>query len=366
LKKIADDQYRIQFENAPIPLVEADFTKLVAFIADSSRTCLEPGSSPADNQDLIRSWTGKVVCTNANKAAHSMFGSHSCQDLVPKQFLAGTSLAIMSFISLVDSLKSGKSNWNGYSEIVKASGKILNVSISAGIAVSNNGKDIRVIFSFTDVTELMRELIAARHANKVVSELTSDVRHDILNQLIAITGYIDLSLEESSLSTIYNYIEKGRTAAETISRQIASTKAYQHLGESGPAWYILGDLITTKADPPGDFARTMIYADPGIRNVFLILESVMKSLGGKSPRIRWSMESGEDGVRIICEADGKGIPPEDKERVFQRTWQGPSSLFPAREILGVTGITIREEGKTGIVTRFIVTVPAYSFSIQPE
>ena len=303
---------------------------------------------------------------DANKAARSMFGAHSCQDLTPEQILAGTESAVISFASLVDSLVSGASNWNGYSEIAGASGKILSVRISAEIAVPENARDGRVIFSFTDVTTVMRELVATRHTQKIVGGLTSDVRHDIVNQLIAITGYIDLSLEESSLSTIYNYIERARAAAETISRQIASTKIYQHLGESGPAWHVLNDLITSRDDLAPDLARIEIFADPDIKRVFHLMESVMKNTGGKSSRIRWSMESEEHELRIICEADGNGIPPENKEKIFQRTWQGQESLFPAREILGITGISIREDGKPGINTRFIVTVPGDSFFIQPQ
>lgn len=365
MEKIADEHYHILFEHAPIPLIEADFSKLRACAANST-TSPAKAIAPAADHNLIKSWAGYVEFVNANKAALAMFGAHSCQDLAPEQILAGTESAVTSFASLVDSLVSGTSNWNGYSEITGASGKNLSVSISAEIAVPENGRDVRVIFSFTDVTSPMRELVAARHAQKTVRGLTSDLRHDIVNQLIAITGYIDLSLEESSLSTIYNYIEKARAAAETISRQIASTKAYQHLGESGPDWHALNDLITTRDDFPPDLAGIELYADPDIKGVFLHMESVMKNTGGKSSRIQWSTESEEHELRIICEADGNGIPSENKDKVFQRTWQGPIPLFPAREILGITGISIREDGKPGISTRFIVTVPGDSFFIPPE
>ncbi len=362
--KTTDDQNRTLFEAAPIPLVEADFTKLTSFLGSDFKSWLQPSGSLADHQDLVRSWARQVESISANKAALTMFESCSHQDLAAEQFLTGTSQAIIMFVSFVDSLITGKSDWSGYTEIMTRSGKVRNARVSARIVVSETKKDIRVVFSFTDVTEQMIELKALRHANKVVSELTSEVRHDIVNQLLAILGYIELSLEESSLNTIYDFVKKERIAAESISRQIASTKAYQHLGESGPVWHKTGELIRCETDLPVPLAESKIFADPLISNVFIALVSVMKSQSGKSNQIHWSMESGEKEVRIICEVVGEGISIKDKERIFQRSWLGPLSLFPAREILGITGISIREEGKPGMTTRFVMTIPESSFSPQ--
>jgi|GEM_PF-6111294 len=356
------DHYQTLFEVAPIALVEADFTRLIDFIGNDAKKCLQSGSPPDDHhQDLFRSWARQVKCSSANKAALLMFESGSPEDLTAEQFLACTSQSIVTFVSFIDSLISGKSEWCGHTEILKRSGIIRNALVSARIFVSETKKDIRVVFSFTDVTEQMMELKTLRQANKVVSQLTSDVRHDIVNQLLAILGYIELSLEESSLNTIYGFVEKERTAAESISRQIASTKAFQHLGETGPVWHKMED-ITHETDLPEPLARSKIFADPLIRHTFDTLISVMKSRSGKSHHINWSMEPGEKEVRIICESAGDGISTEDKERIFQRSLPGPLTIFPAREILGITGIGIREEGKPGNTIRFVITIPEPSFS----
>jgi signal transduction histidine kinase len=69
-------------------------------------------------------------------------------------------------------------------------------------------------------------------------------------------------------------------------------------------------------------------------------------------------ESGDDTL-IVCEDDGEGIPAEEKERIFDRGFGKNTGmgLFLAREILSITGITIRETGKPGKGGRFEIMVP---------
>ena len=114
------DHYQTLFETAPISLVEADFTRLIDFIGDDAKTYLQSGSPPDDHhQDLFRSWARQVKCSSANKAALLMFESGSPEDLTAEQFLAPTAQAIVTFVSFIDSIISGKSEWSGYTEILK-------------------------------------------------------------------------------------------------------------------------------------------------------------------------------------------------------------------------------------------------------
>jgi signal transduction histidine kinase len=81
--------------------------------------------------------------------------------------------------------------------------------------------------------------------------------------------------------------------------------------------------------------------------------------GGKITTIRFSAEE-QDGDRIIvCEDDGEGVPADDKEQIFERGFGKNTGLglFLAREILSITGITIRETGEPGKGARFEMTVP---------
>jgi K+-sensing histidine kinase KdpD len=97
-----------------------------------------------------------------------------------------------------------------------------------------------------------------------------------------------------------------------------------------------------------------------------MLEKVSSNLMDKTPRYA----EGATGVRVRCipegsglvitwEDDGPGIPVEEKERIFSRGVgkNAGLGLFLTREILGITGISIRETGEPGRGARFEMTVP---------
>jgi signal transduction histidine kinase len=70
---------------------------------------------------------------------------------------------------------------------------------------------------------------------------------------------------------------------------------------------------------------------------------------------------------IIYTDDGVGVAAEDKERIFQRGFGKHTGLgmFLSREILGITGITIKETGEAEKGVRFEITVPKEDYRIQP-
>jgi signal transduction histidine kinase len=62
---------------------------------------------------------------------------------------------------------------------------------------------------------------------------------------------------------------------------------------------------------------------------------------------------------IICKDDGDGVVAEEKERIFERGFGKNTGLglTLSREILSITGITIRETGEPGKGARFEIVVP---------
>ena len=70
-----------------------------------------------------------------------------------------------------------------------------------------------------------------------------------------------------------------------------------------------------------------------------------------------------NNLMVVWEDNGVGIPVGEKEHVFDRGYGKNTGLgmFLAREILSLTGITIRENGKEGMGARFEMTVPAGAF-----
>jgi len=85
--------------------------------------------------------------------------------------------------------------------------------------------------------------------------------------------------------------------------------------------------------------------------------------GGKIRNIRFSLPDLEDTLTITCEDDGVGIPSEEKEYIFDHGFGKNTGigLFLAREILSITGLSIRECGEPGKGARFEILVPAGKF-----
>ena len=108
----------------------------------------------------------------------------------------------------------------------------------------------------------------------------------------------------------------------------------------------------------------VVYADAYLDKAFTQLLDNSVRHGGNVTEIRISLVPLEGGTEIIVEDNGAGIPLDEKERIFDRgvgknTGWG---LFLAREILAVTGISIRECGEPGKGARFVLGIPKDAFN----
>ena len=246
-------------------------------------------------------------------------------------------------------------------------GRIYPVRDTAGI-IRN------VILVHEDITDLMRVENALRQANKKLTLLTSVTRHDIDNQITTLLGFLRILEKKQPDPTLSEYFQKISTTAKRVSAMIRFTKEYERIGIHEPVWQDTRMIIRTaaKESPLGKVivkndlpSGTEVFADPLIVKVFYNLMDNAVRYGNKITTIRFTLqESGDDHV-ISCEDDGEGIPAEEKERIFSRGYGKNTGmgLFLAREILSITGITIRETGEPGKGARFEISVPKGVFRI---
>jgi len=70
-----------------------------------------------------------------------------------------------------------------------------------------------------------------------------------------------------------------------------------------------------------------------------------------------------EGLIISVSDDGKGVPKNHKERIFERGYGKNTGygLFIIRDILDITGITIQETGTAGEGAQFDLLVPKGAF-----
>ncbi|WP_321504916.1 HAMP domain-containing sensor histidine kinase [uncultured Methanoregula sp.] len=209
-------------------------------------------------------------------------------------------------------------------------------------------------------------------ANKKLSLLNSITRHDIVNQLTALRGFLQLSLAKPTDEQGRRYIEKELDAAERISRQILFTREYQDIGMKAPVWQNAAEVIR-KARPEsgtpvlviGSELETLeILADGLLEKViFNLVDNAMRHGGESLTTIRFSARETHDTLLLFCEDDGAGVSLEDKARLFTQGYGKNTGygLFLIREILSITGITIHETGTPGAGARFEMTIPPGNF-----
>ncbi|MDV2482528.1 HAMP domain-containing histidine kinase [Methanoculleus sp. Wushi-C6] len=233
-----------------------------------------------------------------------------------------------------------------------------------------------------EIGERMRAEKALREANKKLNTLSSITRHDILNQLAGLLGYLEITqmdLESGRLPadpTLIRYVANELQAARTIQRQVEFTRFYQDIGVNEAAWHDAAALIRQVADElPLDGVRVEIgvaglrvYADPLIGKVFYNLMENSVRHGGEISRISVSSSGAPGGLAIVYTDDGTGIPAADKEKIFRKGFGKNTGLglFLTREILAITGITIRETGLEGEGVRFEIFVPEGEYRFAGE
>ncbi len=236
----------------------------------------------------------------------------------------------------------------------------------------------RLILSLVDTSDKVQEEDALQRAHKKLNTFSCITRHEILNHLTVVKGYIELSREQvRDPAFLLRSFDKELAAANAIQNLITFTRDYQNIGIQPPAWYNLSGLIKTAAASVRtgsivlsvDTDRVEIYADHLLEKVFFHLIDNAVRYGRKIKNLRFFCKESFEELVVICVDDGIGIPPDAKEKIFNRQFFQNTGLdmYLSRQILSITDISIRETGIYGTGARFEIRVPkgAYRFINQP-
>ncbi len=237
------------------------------------------------------------------------------------------------------------------------------------------GEDARAIGLLYDITPLRKAEAALKAAHGKLNLLTGITRHDILNQAMVVTAYGEMLLEQPHDAEEERMIRSIVESGDRITHLIRFTGQYQNLGLQEPDWI---DPVAVMNDAslrslPGERALrlpapgTRIYADGMFEKVLYNLVDNSCKHGGEVTAITLSYRSDGGNLVIVYEDDGAGIPDSEKEAIFARGVGKNSGLglFLSREILAITGLSIRECGTPGEGARFEITVPPGLFR-RPE
>jgi ABC-type amino acid transport substrate-binding protein/signal transduction histidine kinase len=215
--------------------------------------------------------------------------------------------------------------------------------------------------------ELGKSEQALMQARKKLSVLNTLTFQEIQNEIFSLSGYLELTTEADCGETARTYLLRGQAILRSVESSLRFAKNYQDMGISQPKWQNVS-YVFTNALSHLDFSpisRTVhlddleIYADPLLENVFFNLMDNVIRHANMATMVTLHYREIPDGIIILVEDNGPGITQSDKETIFERGYTGKngSGLFLVREILSITGITIRESGTEGSGTRFEILVP---------
>jgi len=230
-----------------------------------------------------------------------------------------------------------------------------------------------IVAVYNDISERKRSERALRAMNEKLNLLSSITRHDILNKITTLMLYQDLLEEIVDEEVHTNYLEPMISATQEIERQIMFTRDYQDLGIKSPIWQevepvaqnAVNSVLNQNIKADVNMGNLQIFADSMFNKVFYnLLENALRH-GEKVTEISISfLENDNNGV-IVVEDDGVGVADDMKEKIFSHGvgMNTGFGLFLAKEILDITGISIRECGTFGRGARFEIAIPYDGYRI---
>jgi PAS domain S-box-containing protein len=230
----------------------------------------------------------------------------------------------------------------------------------------------------TEITERKLAEEAIRRANEKLNFLSTVTRHDILNRLTFLHGYLQLAKELTRDEKVLEYMARQEEAVEAIGRLIIFTKDYRAVGTTPPEWQHIRIIAHTAVQNLEPYRITCtvnldtveIFADHLLTNVFSCLVNNALEHGEGITSLQFSYHETPRYLIVVCEDDGVGIPEHEKEKIFERGYGKGTGfgLFVAKEILGITGMNIRECGVPGRGAMFEIEVPhgMYRFAGNEE
>lgn len=305
---------------------------------------------------------GKIV--DANDVAVRQTG-YAKDELVQKNLLelCSRDLSQRSRPIMMELLTRGEAWFE--TEKIKKDGSVLPVEISARLAKL---KDKTYVIAISrDISRRKREERALRIANQKLQLMNIVAWHDIQNNVTGLQGYVELSKGLVTDEKLKKFMDSEEDVLKVIERQLQYTKEYQEMGIHPPQWVnlpqVLRMIVSFREIGSLKFRMDLhdleLYCDPVIEKVFSLLIENTERHGKKATEIHISCNETADGLLLIYEDDGVGIPGERKKDLFVRGVGSATgfSLFFVHDILEISDMTIQETGEPQKGVRFEISVP---------
>ncbi|MDW5562313.1 MAG: PAS domain S-box protein [Methanomassiliicoccus sp.] len=239
------------------------------------------------------------------------------------------------------------------------------------VTFDDKGNPIRMDGIVQDITDRKRIEDALRQANMKLNLMSNITRHDMRNVIMTIDGYLELASMPKNEQKRNELISKAQASLEHLDRLVQFSKDYQDIGVQSPLWNDISSILRKYEHLVKGAGRELeidtdgleIFADQMLEKVILnLIDNSLRYADGAS-RIHFFAKSTEAELVLICEDDGPGVVEAEKEQIFEKGFGKNTGLglFMVREILGITEIAIKENGRPGMGARFEMHIPPHGY-----
>jgi len=250
-------------------------------------------------------------------------------------------------------------------DYLRPDGSLQPVEINATVFHAAGG-DI-VLTLCRDISDRKRTNTALQQARNKLALLNAVTFQDIQTAAFSLAAYQELVKAAVTDQKARSYIEKQEVFLKKMVDTLDFAKNYQEMGIHPPRWqnvrqvflFAISHLDFLHMKQNINLANLEIFADPLFEKaLFNIMQNVLEH-GSRATEVTLFFVEHPENLVLVIEDNGVGIPPEEKNMIFDRGYGKGSGLglFLVREVLSITGMSIRETGTSGQGTRYEIMVP---------
>ncbi len=362
----SESRFRSLFENAPVAILEQDFTEVLELIDALRVTGVVSLLQYLEARpETCESMVSSIRVTNMNAAAVRLYGASSYEEVMEKVHGAVSEPALEIFTNLLLAIWHKSSVFNAEMTIYSFNGEKVIVQLS--MPVPNSEREEAVVpVSMLDITtryeaeETMREAKErAVSADKAKSEFLANMSHELRTPLNAIIGFSDLIRNQMhgpmNQPKYLEYAEDIRNSG-TLLLNIINTildlskieaGRYELMFEPVEVDFLVESImriltpqakardIDLQIEIPVDLPE--IEADErAIRQILInLISNAVKFTNPGGQIILKAEDVGPDEIMIEVKDNGIGIGKEDLERVWTPFIQAESNLARRYEGTGL-------------------------------
>ncbi|MDD1681823.1 MAG: PAS domain S-box protein [Methanoregula sp.] len=256
-----------------------------------------------------------------------------------------------------------------------ADGRRLEMEIRSAPAIDDRGRITGFRGITRDITEARRAATSLEQARKKLNLLNIVTFQDVQSAVFALSAYLVLIRQLRPEAKIAGLLDKEEEVLHKISSSLNFSRNYQDMGMKPPRWqnvsqaflFAISHLDFLQVTHHLEVGNLEIYADPLLEKVFFnLMENALRH-GKEMSEVRVWCQEKTDGLVLFVGDNGVGIPQEEKHMIFDRGYGKDTGLglFLVREILSITGMSIRETGTPGKGTRFEILIPRGAYRNPP-